>query len=428
LASVGRHVRPRAFRQFLAVTTGLSLVVSLAGTAVAEGPAVPLPADLAVAPPAPDVPPELRRFVGAWAKGAWDGVVPHVLVVEQVDARGDATVVFAHGDAPDWGLTRGQARVVADIDDDLLVLRWPPGQARVEYRLHGDQLTGSYLGEGVASTITLSRVPVVELPQIIAAWSPPAPLPAKTVWIPIGDLRLEATLYRPTAPARLPVVIFNHGSTGGGAISPRLTLRSPVPARFFVERGFAVLAPMRRGRGASDGDHAEGSGCGRESLSIGVERAVADLDAVMAYVGEQPWADPTRVVMAGQSRGGMLSVVYAAQRPGRVRGVVNFSGGWTGHWCDASTSFNEDTFASAGRSRTVPMLWLYSENDRYYGPDAIATYHRAFTRSGGNAALQLFPPIGGDGHRLAGYTEVWRKAVEDYLKRIGMVRGKRSPD
>lgn len=65
-------------------------------------------------------------------------------------------------------------------------------------------------------------------------------------------LTLEATLYR---PARL------------GALQPRLdrrgngrapvTLRPGRQAQFFVERGFAVLAPMRRGRGASDGAPAE---------------------------------------------------------------------------------------------------------------------------------------------------------------------------
>ena len=46
--------------------------------------------------------------------------------------------------------------------------------------------------------------------------------------------------------------------------------------------------------------------------------------------GRQPWADASRLLMAGTSRGGFLSVVYAGERPQRVKGVVNFVGGWTG--------------------------------------------------------------------------------------------------
>jgi dipeptidyl aminopeptidase/acylaminoacyl peptidase len=48
------------------------------------------------------------------------------------------------------------------------------------------------------------------------------------------------------------------------------------------------------------------------------------MDAVLAF----PFVDPTRVVIGGQSRGGILSIAYAGQRPEQVKGVVNFVGGW----------------------------------------------------------------------------------------------------
>ena len=87
---------------------------------------------------------------------------------------------------------------------------------------------------------------------------------------------------------------------------------------------------MRRGRGASDGEHAEHEGaCLHETLNPGLMRGIEDVDAAMAYVRAQPWADSDRVVIAGQSRGGILSVAYAAERPGVVRAVINFAGGWT---------------------------------------------------------------------------------------------------
>jgi len=48
----------------------------------------------------------------------------------------------------------------------------------------------------------------------------------ETVWIPLTEtpspsspreIKLEGMLYRPPSPGRLPVLVFNHGSTGGGA-------------------------------------------------------------------------------------------------------------------------------------------------------------------------------------------------------------------
>ena len=80
-----------------------------------------------------------------------------------------------------------------------------------------------------------------------------------------------------------------------------------------------------------------------------------------------------------------------------------------------------DTFAEAGRGSKLPMLWLYSENDRNYRPRAVRSYHRVFTEAGGTAELMIFPPIGYDGHiLLPGADDVWRTAVQDFLVRLGL--------
>jgi dienelactone hydrolase len=262
-------------------------------------------------------------------------------------------------------------------------------------------------------------------------------LPAATLWIPevettppgtTRELRLEATLYRPAGPGPFPVLLFNHGSTGNGRIAPTVTVRYPTVAQFFVRRGVAVMVPMRRGRGASEGDYDERYGCDPAALSHGVERGTADVQAALAFALRQPWADPTRLVLGGMSRGGLLSVLYPSVRRANPKGVINFSGGWTPDWCDATAHFNEQMFARAGRV-TLPMLWLYTENDRNYGPSSIRAYHRAFTGSGGSADLRLFPAIGHDGHDLLlRSVTVWQQAVDDFLKRIGVIGGAAAPD
>jgi dienelactone hydrolase len=249
------------------------------------------------------------------------------------------------------------------------------------------------------------------------------PMTARTVMGTASELRLEATLYRPSPTGSHPVVIFNHGSTGGGRQSPKVTVRYPETARFFVERGMAVLTPMRRGRGASGGEYLERYDCDAGGLSAGVDRAITDLDAVMAFVAQQPWADTSRLVLGGMSRGAFLSIVYASSHRTGARGVINFAGGWTVERCDERLRFHERMLAHAGRATQLPMLWLYSENDRNYGPAAVRSYHHAFTQAGGKADLHLFPPIGHDGHiLLPPHVEVWSAAVSDFLDRIGLGR------
>jgi len=265
---------------------------------------------------------------------------------------------------------------------------------------------------------------------LLAAAPAPAPPPAETIWIPMTEtrplgaprpLRLEATLYRPARPEGAPVLIFNHGSTGNFQISPKVTQRYPEVAQFFVERGFTVLIPMRRGRGASEGEYLERYECERATLEAGVERALEDLDAVLAFAAVQPWFDRTRFVLGGMSRGGLLSVAYAARRGTTARGILNFAGGWTAEFCERRIGFNARAFGQRKDPSVIPSLWLYAENDRNYGPTYVRAAHAAFVRAGGAAELTIYPPIPPDGHIFLPRTPaVWSDTVAAWLTRLGL--------
>ena len=408
----------------------LSAVLSLVllGAASAQIRMIPLPPDLGVSPPAAHVPASVSRFAGAWGRGAWDGVLPHVLVVETVDGSGRAQVVYAVGESGEANVRPAYRRATARIVGDLLTLDLG-GDVSVTYHIDGDSLRGTYTGARRRSTVTLARVALAEV--MATPVSVPGAVTGTTVRIPTVEqgsgakpVTLEATLYRPAGSGPHPVLVFNHGSTGGGTVALSTTMRPSRQAQFFVDRGFAVLAPMRRGRGASDGAHQEYEGtCDPDVLGAGLARAVEDVDATMTYLRAQPWADAERVVVAGQSRGGILSVVYAAQRPGTVRGVINFAGGWTTQRCDQEgRGFNQPTFASAGRRARVPMLWLYAEEDGYYSAGWIRRYHEAFAQAGGVVTFRLFPAFGSDGHRLVDRREIWASAVDDYVKQLDLAR------
>jgi hypothetical protein len=68
-----------------------------------------LPPDVRIGAPGPEVLAPIAAFSGVWAGGAWDGVLPHALIVEQVSATGDTSVISSWGDAPDWQMARGHS-------------------------------------------------------------------------------------------------------------------------------------------------------------------------------------------------------------------------------------------------------------------------------------------------------------------------------
>ena len=82
-------------------------------------------------------------------------------------------------------------------------------------------------------------------------------IPHLTVRTPDGTrpIVLEATFYRPAGSGPAPLAIFTHGSDVG-----RNQLRSwsfSTEAHWLRDKGFAVLALMRRGRGRSEGINGE---------------------------------------------------------------------------------------------------------------------------------------------------------------------------
>ncbi|MFA5111898.1 MAG: CocE/NonD family hydrolase, partial [Desulfobaccales bacterium] len=188
-----------------------------------------------------------------------------------------------------------------------------------------------------------------------------------------GDqqLTLEATLYRPSGPGPFPLVVLSHGTPR----NPRQRvaqgrLRYDAQSWEFVSMGFAVVIPMRRGYGHSEGPYAEDEGtCGQARFyEAGLESA-RDLRAAVAAVSRLPLIDPQRLVLAGHSSGGFASLVLASQGLPGVRGVINFSGG-RGSMEEGNCSPARliEACALLGRHTRVPTLWVYAENDTYFPP------------------------------------------------------------
>jgi dienelactone hydrolase len=259
----------------------------------------------------------------------------------------------------------------------------------------------------------------------VSAAEPRPVLRWETAWIPLGErqgVRLEAHVARPDGDGPFPVAIVSHGSTGRGRIPAKRTLRSEFVANEFVKRGFLVVAPMRSGRGASGGEYEEPYECDFSAAQRGLENAIRDTEAVIAYLEKIPQADRQRVVLSGQSRGGILSVAFAARHPSAVRGVINFAGGWTHSACaDRDGGFNEVTFGKAGAAAgpAIPMLFAYAGNDSYFPPTSVRKFSAAFEGAGGNLSLRLYGSIEGDGHMLFTSPHVWARDFHAFLDGLG---------
>jgi dienelactone hydrolase len=392
---------------------------------------VPLPDKFDIEMPAPDVPPEIARFHGAWI-GTWHDD-RHILVVERVTRDGHANVVFAKAASSfydgDFGMNREWWRDEATIAGGVLTMT---GFRIFRYAFDGPDrlyLTATNSKSGGVTSGALARADAARL----AAGDRPVewPWPGERVSIPHLTLRtpdgarpimLEGTFYPPTGPGPAPLAIFTHGSD-----IRRNQLRTwsfSTEAHWLRDNGFAVLALMRRGYGRSEGINGEDN-YGREhdgslmDVSAGVAQAVEDLESAIAYGRKLPAVLPGPVLLTGQSRGGFLGMHYAGLKPREVMGVVNFSGGWFPYG-PVTTPY----YANAGRGAAgnVPQLWLYADNDRLYEEALIREYYQAFTAAGGSARFELLHDVPGDGHLLRLYPGRWRPVADDFLASLDRQR------
>jgi len=247
-------------------------------------------------------------------------------------------------------------------------------------------------------------------------------LPESVVMVPkksgLFTTELETTLYVPEGPGPFPIAVINHGKASG---DPRFQARYRplIAVRFFLERGYAVVVPMRQGFSRSTGSYI-GGGCNVESN--GREQA-GDVESVLNYVTAQPWADKTRIVVAGQSHGGWTTLAFGTLGYPGVKGLIDFAGGLRQEQC---VSWQQGLIGAAGaygKETRTPSLWFYGDNDSYFPPFAWRGMHERYVAAGGRARLVAFGVFGGDSHTLFGSpagAPIWQPEVVSFLREIGL--------
>jgi dienelactone hydrolase len=254
-------------------------------------------------------------------------------------------------------------------------------------------------------------------------WALPLPLPT------------IAYVVRPVGDGPFPLAIMNHGVS----LDPAQRLLFPLvefrdAAMWFARRGYMVVAPSGPGYGAAAVEASQtGLFSGVFFSKIGkctnpnfrdAGLAAAKLNLwIIEYMTALKRIVPNDVIVVGQSAGGWGSIALSSVNPAPVKAIITFAAGRGGH-VDGKPNNNcaPDKLVEAtrefGRTSRVPMLWMYIENDTYFGPELSKRMHAAFTAAGGNAQYHLFPPHGGDGHFFvdaADAVPIWSPLVGAFL-------------
>lgn len=262
------------------------------------------------------------------------------------------------------------------------------------------------------------------------AGAPMGPYNWQQWWVPITTpatgahvFLLETVVYRPAGAGPFPLVTINHGTPRAGEFAARAMRPGYISAaHWFVDRGFAVAVPMRRGYGRSEGDFGDVAGkCDNRDYFATARLTAAELEGVVVYMRQQSFVDARNVVVLGHSRGGLGALGLAYDGPPWVDGVINFAGGGGSFAPGRICGGNDRLIAAVGRLGVgdhIPEIWLYAANDQYFAPPLAHAMYAAY-RAEAKAPVTFIdlPPFDGDGHftLTRGDPSIWGPPVDGFL-------------
>jgi len=234
------------------------------------------------------------------------------------------------------------------------------------------------------------------------------------IWALPLTLPTVAYVVRPVGDGPFPLAVMNHGVSLNArerSFFPLVEFRDA--ALWFARRGYLVVAPTGPGYGAGALDAPElglfsifyskiGSCDNPNFRDAGMAKAALS-KWIIDYMVDQKYAVPDSAVVIGQSAGGWGTIALSSQNLPSVKALIVFAGGRGGRvGGKPNNNCAPDKLVEAtgefGRVARTPMLWIYIENDTYFGPDLSKRMHAAYTAAGGNAEYHLMPPFGSEGH------------------------------
>jgi len=253
------------------------------------------------------------------------------------------------------------------------------------------------------------------------------------VRIPVADgsYSISVRIVRPQGEGRFGAVVLNHGVAGTRAERMRESPDQLLDAAsVFARHGYVVVLPLRRGFGVTGGDYAEDPGpCSNPDFRKAESAASEDVMAAYDYARKLSYVDGSRMILAGQSAGAMVSIFTAAMRaPQGLVAVLGFAAGRGGNpeyrpGVPCAIEPVAKLLDGLGQKIKVPVLFHYAQNDRYFNPATTKLWYDRFTAGGAKADYVMQPDFGSDGHYVfsaQGGSKIWLPAVEHFLKEYGV--------
>ena len=241
------------------------------------------------------------------------------------------------------------------------------------------------------------------------------------------DHTIKVTVFHDDKAEKSPWLVLNHGRPAKPEDFERMgRQRYTANSQYFVSKGFAVFVPTRVGYGVTGGEDVEFTGpCNARNFSPAIAAAADQTLAVLQAARKLPFVDASRGLVVGQSFGGLTSIALAARDiPGLVA-AINFAGGSGGDpekrpADPCSEPRLRALYREYGAASKVPTLWLYSQNDRFWGPSLPRDWFGEFMAAGGRGRFERLQPWRADGHGIfSGEPDAWKAPFEAFLKDVG---------
>jgi carboxymethylenebutenolidase len=232
-----------------------------------------------------------------------------------------------------------------------------------------------------------------------------------------GNLILHGFIHKPDGNGSFPAILMNHGSeqfpkSGLGIVDP------------YVDRGYVVFFPHRRGQGCSSNQsdyimdliNREPATTRNKKFVELQETHLEDTIAALSYLKQLPYVNTDRIIVAGASFGGIQTVLATEKQLG-IKGSVVFAPAAMA-W--ASLPLLQSRLIKAVRSATVPILLIQAEND--YDLTPTKTMAKELEKANKPHKLLIFPPFGAthaDGHSFSVRgNRIWGDEVFSFLARV----------
>lgn len=238
-----------------------------------------------------------------------------------------------------------------------------------------------------------------------------------------GGLELGGEIFKPAGGGPFPVVLYNHGSAAGMLNSQASKIIGPL----FASKGWIFFMPYRRGQGmsADAGPYildeikaARGRG-GLQEASATMTRLLSteqlqDQLSALAWLKSQSFVQPNRIAVAGNSFGGVETVLGAA-KVSYCAAVV--ASGAAESWDDSPEL--QEVMKAAAHTANSPMLFFQAANDFSLAPNEVLSSERK--QAGKSVEVKTYPAFGksaAEGHSFAYRgSSIWFPDVFDFIEK-----------